>query len=355
MVSRSFVTRPPLKQLEIERVLRQRMLTGDLPPSARFPRRDDLQEEFSVSRDTIQRVFDQLLADGFIIANGRAGTFVVERPPHLHRFALLFPEPVSRWSRFWHALHREASVLSQGGERELVCFPDTVAHPDNRAFAELLHDVRALRLAGIILASPPGGLAGTPILAEPRIPCVSIMLGPPLPGLPALYPDMSSFDDRALDEFAAQGHRRIAVLTTPGYANDHLRAGLVRRGMDGDPRLMQAIDPAGAPWARNCAQLLVSGPDGRRPDALLITDDNLVEHAMAGVAAAGVRVPADLPVIGHCNFPWPTPSMLPIRRLGFDAREVLRGCLERLDEQRAGLPPRMETRVPARFEDEVPS
>ncbi len=235
----------------------------------------------------------------------------------------------------------------------MVCFPDTVAHPENRAYQQLLHDVRAQRLAGIVLAAPPGGLAGTPVLADPRIPCVAVMLGAAPPRIPTLYPDLASFDDRALDALAAGGHRRIAVLTTPGYAHDHLRAGLARRGMDGDPRLMQAIDPAAAPWARNCAHLLVSGPDGRRPDALLITDDNLVEHAMAGVAAAGVRVPKELPVIGHCNFPWPTPSMLPIRRLGYDAREVLRGCLELLDAQRAGRTPPAATRVPARFEDEI--
>jgi hypothetical protein len=348
-----FVTRPPHKQLHIEQALRLRMVDGALRPGAQLPRRDDLQEEFKVSRDTIQRVFDQLLADGFIVANGRGGTFVVERPPHLCRFALVFPDPVAQWSRFWHALHREASALSQGGEREVVCFPDVAPHPDNRAFLQLQHDVRALRLAGIILASHPGDLVGSSILAEPRIPCVSIMSGPPLPGLPAIYPDLSSFIDRSLDWLAARGRRRVGVLTTPGYANDRLRAALAKRGMGSDPRWFQGVEPAAAEWARNCVHLLMGAPAGQRPEALLITDDNLVEHAMAGVAAAGLRVPDDLDVVGHCNFPWPTPSMLPIRRLGYDAREVLGGCLALLADHRAGRQQRMETLVPARFEDEI--
>jgi len=183
------LTRQPVKQLQIEQILRLRMIDGPLGPGDQLPPRDALQAEFKVSRDTIQRVFHRLLADGFVTANGRGGTLVVERPPYLHRFALVFREPIARWSRFWHALHHEANTLSQGTDREIVCFSDLTQHPDNRAFRQLRHDVRALRLAGIILASHPLDLSNDPILAEPRIPCVSIMSGPPLPGLPAIYPD----------------------------------------------------------------------------------------------------------------------------------------------------------------------
>ncbi len=349
------VTRPPVKQQQIEQALRLRMIDGPLLPGAQLPRRDELQDEFKVSRDTIQRVFDHLSADGFIVANGRGGTFVVERPPHLHRFALVFNEPVTRWSRFWHALHHEASALSQGGEREIVCFTALAPHAGNRAFEQLRHDVRALRLAGIILASPPHDLTGDPVLAEPRIPCVSIMMGPPLPGLPAIYPDHGSFIERSLNWLKARGRSRVAVLTTPSFPNEYVRIAMAKRGMSTDPRWFQGVSPDAAEWARNCVHLLMSGPAEQRPEALLITDDNLVEHAMSGVAAAELRVPQHLDVVGHCNFPWPTPSMIPIRRLGFNAREVLDGCLAIIADQRAGRQPRMETLVTARFEDEVAS
>ncbi len=350
-----FITRPPVKLVQIEQAIRLRMIDGPFGPGTQLPRRDDLQEEFKVSRDTIQRVFDHLSDDGFIVAKGRGGTFVAERPPHLHRFALVFNEPVASWTRFWLALRNEASALSQTGEREIVCFSDLAPHADNRAYRQLQHDARTLRLAGIILASPPQGLAGDAILAEPRIPCVSIMMGPPPPGLPLIYPDHGAFIDRALDWLLARGHRRVAVLTTPTYPNDHLRTALARRGMSTDPRWFQGIAPHACEWSRNCVQLLMSGSPEQRPAALLITDDNLVEHAMSGVVAAGLRLPQDLDVVGHCNFPWPTPSVLPIRRLGFNAREVLDGCLSLIADQRAGRQPRMETLVPARFEDEIGS
>jgi DNA-binding LacI/PurR family transcriptional regulator len=348
-----FITRPPVKQHQVEQAIRLRMIDGPLGPGAQLPRRDDLQEEFKVSRDTIQRVFDHLSDDGFIVAKGRGGTFVAERPPHLHRFALVFNEPVKKWSRFWHALRNEASTLSRAREREIVCFSELAPHADNRAYRQLQHDVRTTRLAGIILASPPLELAGDAILAEPRIPCVSVMMGPPQPGLPIIYPDHGSFIERALDWLLERSRRRVAVLTTPTYPNDHVRMALAKRGMSADPRWLQGMAPQAAEWSRNLVQLLMSGTAEQRPDALLITDDNLVEHAMSGVVAAGLRIPHDLDVVGHCNFPWPAPSMLPIRRLGFNAREVLDGCLALIADQRAGRQPRMETLVPARFEDEI--
>jgi DNA-binding LacI/PurR family transcriptional regulator len=348
-------TRPPLKQNHIEQALRQRIVDGGIVPGGQLPRRVDLEEEFQVSRDTIQRVFDQLQSDGFIRANGRGGTFVVERPPHLHRLALVFPEAVADWPAFWHALERQAAIVSAGGELAITSVPDVKAHPDNPGFNQMRDDVRALRLAGIILAAQPGDLVGTGILGEPRIPCVSIMSGPALPGVPALYPDQQSFVDRAFDWLLARGRRRIGVLTVPGFPNEVIRAAFAQRGLASDPRWFQCVGASMAEWSRNCIHLLLSLPAVERPDALVITDDNLVEHAMAGVIAAGLSVGDELAIVGHCNFPWPTPSLLPIRRLGFDAREVLRTCLDLVLAQRAGQRPRTETLIPARFEDELVS
>src|SRR5271170_6861278 len=156
------VTRPPTKQLHIEQVIRRRMVDGTLPPGAQLPPRNDLEAEFDVSRDTMQRVFDQLQADGFIHANRRLGTCVVDRPPYLHRLALLFPDPMAEWPRFWHALREEAAAVTAAGLFEVVAVTHVVAHPDNAGYQQVLEEVSALRLAGIILSAVPGDLIGTP-------------------------------------------------------------------------------------------------------------------------------------------------------------------------------------------------
>jgi len=90
-----------------------------------------------------------------------------------------------------------------------------------------------------------------------------------------------------------------------------------------------------------------------RPDALLVTDDNLVEYATAGLVDAGVRVPTDMDVVVHCNFPWPTPSLVPVRRIGYDAAQMLRACLDIADVQRHGAPVPSPRTIPPLFEDEL--
>jgi DNA-binding LacI/PurR family transcriptional regulator len=111
------------------------------------------------------------------------------------------------------------------------------------------------------------------------------------------------------------------------------------------------VNQATPETARNLIHLLMQGAE--RPDALLIADDNLVEHATAGLVAAGVRVPDDLEVVAHCNFPHPTPSVLPVRRLGYDAREVMKACVESIDIQRRDGKTAPTVTVKAVFEDEI--
>jgi hypothetical protein len=90
-----------------------------------------------------------------------------------------------------------------------------------------------------------------------------------------------------------------------------------------------------------------------RPDGLIIADDNFVEAASGGLIRAGVRVPEDVEVVAHCNFPWPTPSVLPVKRLGFSARQVLRECINSVDAQRRGEAIKPPIAIPALFEEEV--
>ena len=69
--------------------------------------------------------------------------------------------------------------------------------------------------------------------------------------------------------------------------------------------------------------------------------------------AVGVRVPQDVEVVTHCNFPWPSRSVLAVKRLGFDTRQMLRMCIELIDRQRRGETVPGYTPVTAIFEEEL--
>jgi DNA-binding LacI/PurR family transcriptional regulator len=175
--------------------------------------------------------------------------------------------------------------------------------------------------------------------------------------IPSVNVDTFSFVDKALDYLVSRGRRRVAVVlgSQPQSFHAYLAAGIAKRGLESEPYWMQSVSPHMPEAARNCAHLLMHAGQKRRPDGLIVADDNLVEHAVAGLVAAGADVAGAVEVIVHCNFPWPTPSVLPVRRLGYDVRQILSVCIECIDQQRRGELPQSITLLPALFEDEVAS
>jgi DNA-binding LacI/PurR family transcriptional regulator len=98
---------------------------------------------------------------------------------------------------------------------------------------------------------------------------------------------------------------------------------------------------------RNVVHAMMRLPLGDRPDGLIISDDNQVEDATAGLLGAGVRVPEDLKVVAHTNFPWPTEAYVPVIRVGFSTTEIVHACVDLIDRQRRGQSVPRLTTIPA--------
>jgi len=67
--------------------------------------------------------------------------------------------------------------------------------------------------------------------------------------------------------------------------------------------------------------------------------------------AAGVNVPADVEVVAHCHFPRSSPSMMPMKRVGFDTQQVMETAVNIIDMQRQGLRAPAVTRISAVLEE----
>lgn len=317
--------------------MRSQIVDGLYPAGTRLPTRRDLWQKYRTTPVTLQRVFRQLAAEGFVVARGREGTFVSERPPHLSRFALVFPyrdRPERPWPQFWRALATEAGLLKRANGHEFTFSYGNETHEDIEAYRQLLDDVAARRLAGLIFATRPFYLRGSPVLETPGIPRVAIASKAEPPNVTAVQLSPTLFDD-AVARLQSLGARRIAMIAGPAQGQAACET-LRQRGVDVPAYWVQTASHSDPTGVRHAVQLLMSGAPSRRPDGLVIADDNLVPEATAALRDSGLRVPEDLCVIGHANFPHPTPSAMPIERMGTDVREVLRLCLEQLDAQRAG-------------------
>jgi len=329
--------RPTVFQDSIYVALRTRIVSGAVKPNDRFPTRRALCKEFDASTVTIQQVVDRLVADKFLEAHGARGTFVTEAPPHLTRYALVFPDnPES--NRFWLALANEASRMHHTKNLQLENYFNIDGHTDRTEYKELVEHVTHHRLAGIIFASPPYLLKHTPLLTEPGIPRAIIGRDDnQTPGTRVTGPNHAPFV-RAAEIIKSQGRKNVAVILSA--SNSGLAETIVdelgMRGIHVPPWWIQYVNFAHPTGARNMANLLTRSVDGKRPDTLIITNDNLVEAATLGLLDSGVNVPDDVLVITHCNFPWPPRNHTPVTRIGYNCGEYLEVCMKVIDDQRQG-------------------
>lgn len=351
-------TKIPLKTDVVLRSLRGRIVSGAYAPGMRLPTFDELESDFGVSRAVLQAAVGRLQRDGFLRTVNRQGIFVVDAPPHLARYGLVFADHPNTpgWSRFCTALASEAhrAETEKPGRHVVVYHGVQESEAGRESLRRLRHDVEAERLAGLILNAGTHPLRLQPPFNRSDLPKAFMLAAFDAPFEPKVETHRDQLYLRALQELATRGRRRIAVIDM---------ADLLYR-LEHDVFFHQVGLPLHRPWlqkvgrsqpevVRGLIPLLMDYPPEQRPDGLIIADDNLVEHACAGLLDAGMRVGVDLDVVAHCNWPWPVPSVLPLLRIGFDARDMLRRALACIDDQRAGRTPPAEQKVPALFESEI--
>ena len=346
--------RAPQKQNTIVSELRSRIISGELELGERLPPRADLERQFGVCSETMQVVMDRLARDGFVRSEHRRGTFVSGHPPHLCRYGVVLPEhpdhAKEHFSNFWASIISRARAIDNAGSIELPMFYGIDFYRHTPETRQLASDLRARRLAGIIYASHPWPVEGTPLMKHP-VPRVAIMPEQVYPDVPVANLDVVAFLDRALEHLASLGRRRVAVIYFPGLRwTDHMSVAIARHGMRTRPYWLQPIDAWSSGSASSCANLLMHCAE--KPDALIIADDNLVPGVSEGLLASGARVPDDLEVVAHTNFPCPTRCAVPATRLGFDIDRLLRTCIDLVGKQRLGRKVPGVTRLTPVFEHE---
>ncbi|HCE46947.1 MAG TPA: hypothetical protein DET40_25655 [Lentisphaeria bacterium] len=337
---------------EIAAELKKNIISGKWEPEMRVPTRRQLCARYGASPITIQNIIDQFEGDGFLRSDGRNGTFVVKTPPHLVNVAMVFPEE-ARNSRFWQALSAVARTPRSDGLRIIQRFNiRNNGWTDNTDQVSLLNDVLRKRLMGIFFTSPPFLVDRTPIVTEPGIPRCALMTPLGYPEITQISTDDVSFQAKALDYLMAKGRKRIAVIGHPDISNLNWLEKMSEYGFVSGPHWIQGMSLGDTLPGCNLARLLFNGGKDKRPDGLIITDDNIVESVTKGVAESGVKFPQELDVIAHCNFPCIPPSSVPVASLGYDAREVLEQALRFLRAMKDGAPP-VKATVKAVFADEL--
>lgn len=362
MTTAARIAGPSPKQTMLENALRTQIVSGELKPGDRLPIWDELERIYGVSRTTVTRAIESLRNDGFVLGSRRRGTRVTDHPPHLHQYGIVYPSHPSRhpgWSEFWERLRQSSEQLSRTTTPRFKHYFDiSPLRWDAQEADRLNGDAQRQALAGIIYFHSPVSLYRTGVLKTNDVPRVAISSLPTSPEIPIVYPDLAAFDRRAVSELARQGRKRVAVLFTGLHSPDENAvdevAALIREfGMETRPELMLSIPYWHFNWGKHYVQLLMTLEKHLRPDAMIIHDDNLVEPALAGIDACGSRMPEDISLVAHCNYPAKQASRQGLLRLGFDMPRLLTTSLDYLGKLRDAHSVPSLTLLPALFEHEL--
>ncbi|MBS3762487.1 MAG: GntR family transcriptional regulator, partial [Planctomycetes bacterium] len=160
--------------------LRECIAKGEWDPGEKLPPRRQLQESLGVSSITVQRAFDSLIDEGFVVPRGPRGTFVSPRPPCRYRYGLVFDrEPDGwGWSRFFETIKKQAHAIESDGHSSFKMYFGAGGHRDQRATRDLFNDLRQNKLAGVILSRNIPGSGEWPVWSETNIPGVVIQSSP---------------------------------------------------------------------------------------------------------------------------------------------------------------------------------
>jgi len=319
------------KYPEILNDLRRRIASGELPADSRMPTWDVLARDYEVGRPTLMRAMAALKEEGFVITDSTRGSFVAAEAPCRQRFGLVFgssPQGENGgWNRFWQVLQDEAPQLLAEQGLELAIYHGVDLVHGSRDTDRLRADLDGHRLAGLLV--PCHGLLATlPELVAGRVPLVQ--LGGRWSGCdaPSCELDWPQLRRRAGALLHAAGARRVMVLGTESADFERWGQALAAAGLQHEPWWSYAAGIGRSRLIANLVRLMMIGP--MRPAGLLVTDDNLVPGVVLGLAESGVRVGAQLHVVTHCNWPFPTDLPLPLTPLGFDLRVLLRRALAQL-------------------------
>lgn len=331
-----YITRPAKRQAAILKDIRQKILTGRIKVGSRLPTHRELERAFKAGRKTIETVMKRLSDDGFIVARGRAGTFVSDTPPHVSSYGLVFPMPPgeSGWTHFHTTLQNEAAHSNGESPFHITCYYGGAA-TGTQGYATLLRGLESHCLAGLIFAPTGEKFLNTPLAGGGKLPSIQIGGSGPCPRVVNL--DLSSLVDQAVAHLKGQGRANIAFVCLEGsylWMEKIIRPVMQTHGLEYRRRWIQSVSRSYDGWLENVfEQLFYSGQD-RRPDALVLLDDHLVPAASKALLNLGLSIPRDIEVVAHANFPSPTESPLPFFRVGFDISALLGLCLSRLGQYR---------------------
>ncbi|MBQ6473179.1 MAG: GntR family transcriptional regulator [Victivallales bacterium] len=333
---------------EIKERIRRSIVLGDYSRSGRLPTREEFSRSCNASKATVQKALASLEDEGFIISKGSMGTFVNPQSPYLTNVAIILPcrkETLGMRNQLHSLLEYQHSELEKCVGKKLRYFYIDTARDGEDDFQRVAEDAHYSRLAGTIFPFAP-----QPWMLEPfhthHLPVVALT-DEQVAGASTVWVDYADFLRRSLELCKRNGCRRPALLVNPSLPYHYIESYLALQKELGFPQekgLIQAQDPS--PWLRHAILPFFLGD--APADALILTDQILLETTFRELLELGKIPGRDLLLVSQATFPQLNHTALPVHFLGFSLHKIIACCLDALEELRTtGMPVQKHQLVPA--------
>ena len=213
----------------------------------------------------------------------------------------------------------------------------------------VVHSFAELRVDGIVVTSSRVGALHTPMLSQMMVPIVLINNQHPGEFVHSVMIENLDASRAATDHLIALGHRRIAYIGDQfGHYSDAerfagYREALKHAGLPFDPQLVAHGDGKADGGPAAMEQLLALP---QPPTAVFCYNDMTALGVLRAIHARGLRVPADISVVGFDDLffaPYTQPPLTTVRQ---PRRKMGQMAFESLWKLMSGEEP-LEIRVPA--------
>ncbi|NBC35816.1 substrate-binding domain-containing protein [Novosphingobium sp. FSY-8] len=196
--------------------------------------------------------------------------------------------------------------------------------------------------ANAILLAPPYDdlLAGHAGFAGLNLPAVAMACDRPLPGMDSIGIDEKAAAATATRHLLARGHRRIGFVMGPAtHSVSRVRfegygAALAEAGLAIDPALV-ALGDFTFDSGLTAADVLLAA--ATPPTAILASNDDMAAGVIAQAHRRGLRMPADLAVVGIDDAPIAVKIWPPLTTIRQDVEAMAEAATRRLIERQRGI------------------
>ena len=291
--------------------IRSAIVSGQYAPGSRLPSEPEYCRELGVSRVTLRSALGRLAEEGLIERSARRGTTVLGGGTGVSRKILFINGANEEIEEYHPVLHILPSVDQACRQHRLgIDHLDMrlIPRPGIMALAERVSQeyLGIISVASCFL----GHEALLELLRASRLPVVlahALVLDHQVTGMAVVATDERAAFADGLRHLAGFGHRRVATVWLAGtghrgYRDDDYAALLDGLGLDSDPRLCITL-PRYDEKAALAAVTAFFQQQEVRPTALMCYSDYAAMLCYPALLRLGLRIPADVAVMGYCGLP----------------------------------------------------